>query len=1238
MIKKLQSAFAFLILISFSAVAQTGTIKGKIYDKATKEPLPFASVVAELGGANKGGSQSDFDGEYTIKPLPAGEYAIKVSYVGYNDLVITGVLVSIDKITFQDLLLSKKVLETKEVEIVAYKVPLIDKGNPAVQSTVTREEIEAAPTRDVRSVAATAAGVFQKDEGDDLNIRGTRSESTDYYIDGIRIRGSKKLPQAGVEQITVVTGGVPAQYGDNTGGVISITTRGPSQEYSAGAEVVTSELFDSYGYNLASLNFSGPLYKKKTAEGASRTILGFFVTGEVQSERDPDPSAIGMYQLKDNVYNDLKANPIIPQLTNAALVGPQAYGAVEKGEYLRADSFEKSKNKKNVDQLGIRFTAKLDFQPAPNTNITLGGSFDRNDRNSFLFDRAAYNFEENPQILDQDYRVFARLTQKVASTMGSEKENSGLLKNVFFSIQAEYSKNLQTNQDKDHKNNFWNYGYVGKFAANRFLDSDFAVLVPTADSSGSQIGTNTYINYINHFSYTPGDINEEAKAYTNTATAFLNSIYNSGAYTEANLNNIGLYGVNSYQDLSIIRAAGGLRNGDNVSTVWGMWQNIGNPRNTYQDFDNDQFRVTISGNADIKDHELSMGFEFEQRVDRGFSLAPRGLWTLGRQKANENLNQVYVVQSINGLDTTFIQENAYNNPTGTIGFYEKIRSDLGLSVTDFVDFDALNPDQLKLSYFDPEFLIDNGLLGSYYGYDYTGENFTGNPSFKDFFTKKENGVYTREIGAFRPTYMAGYIQDKFAIDNLIFNVGLRVDRFDANQKQLKDKYLLNDAYTVGNYPVAIPNKPSNIGDDFVPYLGSSDVNDIVGYRKNDVWYNAQGQIVSDPDFLAQQSTAGTILPALVDPKAIATEDWEIDKVFKDYEPQYNIMPRVAFSFPISDEALFFAHYDVLTQRPSGRLRTDPLEYLALRTNPDAEINNGGLKPEKTTDYEVGFRQTLSKSSALSISAFYREMSNMIQVRKIVSAYPNTYRSYDNIDFGTVKGISVNYDLRRTSNVRLTVAYTLQFADGTGSGDRSGLELVDTDQPNLRILSPLDFDQRHTLVASFDYRYEKGANYNGPIWFGKQVFSNAGANFIAKANSGAPYTRQSRATQEANAIGWQDNGQRAVEGGVNQGRNPWRFTVDLRLNKEFEISAGKKSINAEVYFLVQNLLDTRNVIAVYRATGNADDDGYLASVEGQNSANSQVDPQAFTDQYNLKVRNPDNFSLPRRARLGLNINF
>ena len=58
------------------------------------------------------------------------------------------------------------------------------------------------------------------------------------------------VPTSGIEQITVITGGLPAQYGDATGGIISVTTKGPSSKLFGGVELESSSLFDDYNYNL----------------------------------------------------------------------------------------------------------------------------------------------------------------------------------------------------------------------------------------------------------------------------------------------------------------------------------------------------------------------------------------------------------------------------------------------------------------------------------------------------------------------------------------------------------------------------------------------------------------------------------------------------------------------------------------------------------------------------------------------------------------------------------------------------------------------------------------------------------------------------------------------------------------------------------------------------------------------------------------------------------------------------
>ena len=61
------------------------------------------------------------------------------------------------------------------------------------------------------------------------------------------------------------------------------------------------------------------------------------------------------------------------------------------------------------------------------------------------------------------------------------------------------------------------------------------------------------------------------------------------------------------------------------------------------------------------------------------------------------------------------------------------------------------------------------------------------------------------------------------------------------------------------------------------------------------------------------------------------------------------------------------------------------------------LNNPDLKPEKTIDYELGFAKTLSLKSALKISAFYKELRDMITKINVISAYPQQYYTFGNLD-------------------------------------------------------------------------------------------------------------------------------------------------------------------------------------------------------------------------------------------------
>ena len=306
-----------------------------------------------------------------------------------------------------------------------------------------------------------------------------------------------------------------------------------------------------------------------------------------------------------------------------------------------------------------------------------------------------------------------------------------------------------------------------------------------------------------------------------------------------------------------------------------------------------------------------------------------------------------------------------------------------------------------------------------------------------------------------------------------------------------------------------------------------------------------------------------------------------------------------------------------------------------RTNPGgAPINNPNLRPEKTIDYEVGFQQKISNSSALKIAAYYRELRDMIQAR-VYAFVPvlGSYRTFDNQDFGTTKGFSMTYDLRRTNNLQFQTSYTLQFADGTGS---SALGQVNTaENGNLRTLFPLSFDERHRLNAIIDYRYGRGSRYNGPRWFGADVFADAGLNLQAVAISGRPFTRRITPRQF---------GGDGTVGAINGARLPWNFTLNLRADKNFELKGlgGENPPNLNVYVRVQNLLDARNIISVYPATGSPEDDGFLASSDGvarvRNLADSGRNTEAFLAAYSWALANPDFYTLPRRIFLGAIVEF
>lgn len=285
MLKHLLLTIASLLAINLLVHAQTGTIQGRILDIDTKEPIPFANVAIFSGGSLLTGATSDFDGRYAVRSLTPGSYSVRASFIGYQTKEVAGVIVRADQITFENIELQATAEVLDAVEVVEYRVPLISKDQTTSGATLTAEEIEKMPNRSAQSIATTVGGVYSDADGGSISIRGQRTDGTVYYIDGMRVLGSANMPESSIEQVQVILGGVPARFGDATGGIISLTTRGPSREFGGGLEMQTSQFLDDFGYNRLGFSLQGPILTR-TSETSTTSLLGYFIAGDIVYRED----------------------------------------------------------------------------------------------------------------------------------------------------------------------------------------------------------------------------------------------------------------------------------------------------------------------------------------------------------------------------------------------------------------------------------------------------------------------------------------------------------------------------------------------------------------------------------------------------------------------------------------------------------------------------------------------------------------------------------------------------------------------------------------------------------------------------------------------------------------------------------------------------------------------------------------------------------------------------------------
>jgi Ca-activated chloride channel family protein len=175
--KTIYTLLAVLCCLWVASADAQATLKGTVLDLDTEEPLIFTTVVLMQNGVVVAGAQSDFDGNYEIKNINAGVYDLEANYIGYQKTRIEQIVLKEGEVKVLDVKMGGGV-ELDEIEVIAYHPPLVEQDNTTRGATITSSDIRRLPGK-------------QRNKKGRTNIKGSRRDASNYYIDGVRVSGKK---------------------------------------------------------------------------------------------------------------------------------------------------------------------------------------------------------------------------------------------------------------------------------------------------------------------------------------------------------------------------------------------------------------------------------------------------------------------------------------------------------------------------------------------------------------------------------------------------------------------------------------------------------------------------------------------------------------------------------------------------------------------------------------------------------------------------------------------------------------------------------------------------------------------------------------------------------------------------------------------------------------------------------------------------------------------------------------
>jgi hypothetical protein len=211
-----------------------GKISGKVTDRVTGESLVGANIIIK---DMKIGSSTDINGEFFILNVPPGTYTLTVTLLGYETIQAANVGVVVDRTTSMNFYLKSNFIEGETVVITAEK-PVIDKDLTASEQIIMSKVLETSGARSIKDVLETQAGFFNDNSSlawqrgvTQSYIRGSSNVQAVYMVDNISVNSGlvsdnySGFNMSTIEQISVLTGGYNAEYGEGRSAVVNIISK-----------------------------------------------------------------------------------------------------------------------------------------------------------------------------------------------------------------------------------------------------------------------------------------------------------------------------------------------------------------------------------------------------------------------------------------------------------------------------------------------------------------------------------------------------------------------------------------------------------------------------------------------------------------------------------------------------------------------------------------------------------------------------------------------------------------------------------------------------------------------------------------------------------------------------------------------------------------------------------------------------------------------------------------------------